>query len=108
MANNCIGRISYIFVVKVTGPTNPIHSKMPRAAPRAAVFALRQMQICANTKAISKFNTNVMMYGQGELWALAFSIEIFSRDIHCLLNKVRSHNAPRSQNPKAKKTTRDK
>ena len=40
IANSSFDRISYMYVVKTIGPTMPIQSNTPTAAPRAAVFAL--------------------------------------------------------------------
>src|SRR5271170_5789322 len=98
-------RISYIYEVKVTGPTNPIHKSIPSAAPLAAVFALRQMQICASTNAMSRFRTNVMMYGKTGFMLAAFSAVICSSAIHGLANKTAYHNAPSIQYARAETNT---
>src|ERR1700689_3948606 len=100
-----MGRVSYIFVVNVIGPTIPIHSRMPTADPRAAVFALRHAQICASTNAISRFSKNVMTYGRIGFMLAACADSGPSSAIHGLLNSTAYQTAPSSQYTTAQTTT---
>src|ERR1700733_15243276 len=102
MAKRASGRPSYIAVVSVIGPTIPSHRSTPIAAPRPAVFALRQMHTCARTNAITRFSRNVTIYGSTGFTLFGVGP---SSAIHGLVKSTAYHKPPTIQYTTAQTTT---
>jgi hypothetical protein len=79
--------------------SDPLPRLDPIEALRAAVFALRQMQICARVNAIKRFKRNVRMNGQIQsgFAELACASLMCSSAIHGLLNSRSYQSPPSSQ-----------